>query len=158
MQLVSTNFAKTLVCKREYDVILWPHKLHISSSNDHHMPLLNTRIGRRGHTIKQSPRASPDLCTPLRRVKPQLKHCPRQYSLCHILLHERKKKLTTVPWRSLEAPSSTTQRHFYPRLKFFEANTKGNCLFHWYPIICINLFWSRFFWVCQQRWLEKKRL
>ena len=44
MHVVSTNFAKPLVCKREYDVILWHHKQRIPSNNDHHTPLLNTRI------------------------------------------------------------------------------------------------------------------
>jgi len=46
MQVVSTNFAKTLVCKCQYDVILWHHKHRLSSNNDHHgpTPLLNTRI------------------------------------------------------------------------------------------------------------------
>jgi len=42
MHIVSTNLAKTLVCKREYHVILWRHKQRISSNNDHHTPLLNT--------------------------------------------------------------------------------------------------------------------
>jgi len=42
MYVVSTNFAKTLFCKYEYNVILWRHKLRISSNNDHHTPLLNT--------------------------------------------------------------------------------------------------------------------
>jgi len=42
--VVSTNFAKTLVCKRECGVILCRHKQRISSNNDHHTPLLNTRI------------------------------------------------------------------------------------------------------------------
>jgi len=42
MHVVSTNFAKTLVCKREYDVMLRRHKQRISSN--HHTPLLNTRI------------------------------------------------------------------------------------------------------------------
>ena len=32
MHVVSTNFAKTLVYKREYDVILWCHKQRISSN------------------------------------------------------------------------------------------------------------------------------
>jgi len=44
MHVVSTNFAKMLVCKREYDVVLWRHKLRISSKNDQYTPLLNTRI------------------------------------------------------------------------------------------------------------------
>ena len=44
MHVVSTNFAKTLICKREYDVILWRHKQRISNNNDHYTPLLNTRI------------------------------------------------------------------------------------------------------------------
>ena len=35
------------------------------SINDHHTPLLNTTVEFGGHTIKLSPRASPDLCTPL---------------------------------------------------------------------------------------------
>ena len=50
MHVVSTNFAKTLVCKREYDVILWRHKQCISSNNGHHRPtpLLNTRIWQGG--------------------------------------------------------------------------------------------------------------
>jgi len=42
MYVVSTNLAQTLVCKREYNVILWRHKQSISSNNDHHAPLLNT--------------------------------------------------------------------------------------------------------------------
>ena len=52
-----------VVWKREYNVIFWRHKQRISSNHDHHTPLLNTRIGR-GRTTKQSPWASPDLCTP----------------------------------------------------------------------------------------------
>jgi len=44
LHVVSTNFARILDCKREYDVILWRHKQRISSNNDHHTPLLNTRI------------------------------------------------------------------------------------------------------------------
>ena len=48
MLVVSTNFAKTLVCKREYDVILWRHKQRVSSNNDHHMPLLHTRTWQGG--------------------------------------------------------------------------------------------------------------
>jgi len=32
------------VCKREYDVILWRNKQCMSSNNDYHTPLLNTRI------------------------------------------------------------------------------------------------------------------
>jgi len=44
MHVMSTNFAKTLVCKREYDVILWRHKQRVSSKNDQHTPLLYTRI------------------------------------------------------------------------------------------------------------------
>ena len=44
VQVVTTIFAKTLVCKCEYDVILWRHKQRISSNNDHHTQLLNTRI------------------------------------------------------------------------------------------------------------------
>jgi len=44
MHIASTNFTKTLVCKRKYDVILWLHIQRISSNNDHHTPLRNTRI------------------------------------------------------------------------------------------------------------------
>jgi len=44
MHVVSTNFAKTLFCKREIDVIVWRHKQRIFSNNDHHSPLFNTRI------------------------------------------------------------------------------------------------------------------
>jgi len=43
MHVVSTNFAKMLICKREYDVILWRHKQHLSSNNCHYTPLLNIR-------------------------------------------------------------------------------------------------------------------
>jgi len=46
MHIVSTNLAKTLVCKREYDVILWHNKQRISSNIDHHTPLLNTTFWR----------------------------------------------------------------------------------------------------------------
>ena len=42
--LCETNFAKTLVCERECNDMLWHHKQRISSNNDHHTPLLNTRI------------------------------------------------------------------------------------------------------------------
>jgi len=48
MHVVSTNFAKTLVCKRENDVILWRQKECIFSTNDHHSPLFNTRIWKGG--------------------------------------------------------------------------------------------------------------
>jgi len=48
MYVVSTNFAKTLICKREYDVILWRHKQRISNNNDHKTPLFNTRIWKAG--------------------------------------------------------------------------------------------------------------
>jgi len=48
MHVVSTNFAKTLICKREYDVILWRHKERISNNNDHYTPMLNTRIWKGG--------------------------------------------------------------------------------------------------------------
>jgi len=41
---MSTNFAKTLVANVIYDVILWRYKQRISSNNDHHAPLLNTKI------------------------------------------------------------------------------------------------------------------
>jgi len=34
MHVVSTNFAKTLVSKREYDVIFWGHQHRISTIND----------------------------------------------------------------------------------------------------------------------------
>jgi len=40
--LCQQNIAKTLVCKREYDVILWRHKQRISTNHHHHTPLLNT--------------------------------------------------------------------------------------------------------------------
>jgi len=33
-----------LVLKRECEITLWCHKQHIYSNNDHHMPLLNTKI------------------------------------------------------------------------------------------------------------------
>jgi len=36
---MSTNFAKTLVWKHEYDVKLWRHKQRTPNTNDHHMPL-----------------------------------------------------------------------------------------------------------------------
>jgi len=61
-------------CKPEYDVILWRHKRLISSNNDHHMPLLNIVEFARGHPIKQSPRASPDLCTPLSHLQHRDRH------------------------------------------------------------------------------------
>jgi len=44
MQIALTNFAKTLVCTRKYDIILKRCKQRISSNNDHHTLLLNTRI------------------------------------------------------------------------------------------------------------------
>jgi len=36
---MSTNFAKTLVWKHEYDVKLWRHKQRTPNTNDHSMPL-----------------------------------------------------------------------------------------------------------------------
>jgi len=39
MHIMSTNFAKRLVWKHEYDVKLWRHKQHTANTNDHHMPL-----------------------------------------------------------------------------------------------------------------------
>jgi len=39
MPIVSTNFAKTLVWKHEYDVQLWHHEQWTRNKNDHHMPL-----------------------------------------------------------------------------------------------------------------------
>ena len=36
---MSTNFAKTLVWKHEYDVNLWHHKQRTPNTNDHHVPL-----------------------------------------------------------------------------------------------------------------------
>ena len=44
MQVVSTNFAKKLVCKCEYYVILWRHKQRVYSNNNHYTPLFNTRF------------------------------------------------------------------------------------------------------------------
>jgi len=40
--ILSTNFAKTLVRKHEYDVKLWRHKHRTPQANDHHMPLNET--------------------------------------------------------------------------------------------------------------------
>jgi len=48
MHVVSTHFAKIMICKREYDVILWRHRQRISNNNDHYTPLLNTRIWKGG--------------------------------------------------------------------------------------------------------------
>ena len=39
MHIVSTDFAKTLVWKHEYDVKLWRHKQYTPNINDHHMTL-----------------------------------------------------------------------------------------------------------------------
>ena len=39
MHIISTNFAKRLVWKHEYDVKLWHHKQPTPNTNDHHMPL-----------------------------------------------------------------------------------------------------------------------
>ena len=36
---MSTNFAKTLVWKQDYDVILWRHKQRTPNTNDYPMPL-----------------------------------------------------------------------------------------------------------------------
>jgi len=40
---MSTNFAKTLVWKQDYDVILWRHKQRTPNTNDYPMPLNETR-------------------------------------------------------------------------------------------------------------------
>jgi len=42
--LCVNKLRQNLGCKPEYDVILWRHKHRISSNNDHHTPLLNTRL------------------------------------------------------------------------------------------------------------------
>ena len=39
---MSTNFAKTLVWKQDYDVILWRHKQRTPNTNDYPMPLNET--------------------------------------------------------------------------------------------------------------------
>jgi len=39
MPIMSTNFAKTLVWKHEYDVKLWRHKKRTPNTNDHHLSL-----------------------------------------------------------------------------------------------------------------------
>jgi len=39
---MSTNFAKTLVWKQDYDVKLWRHKQHTPNTNDYPMPLNET--------------------------------------------------------------------------------------------------------------------
>jgi len=39
---MSTNFAKTLVWKQDYDVILWRHKQPTPNTNDYPMPLNET--------------------------------------------------------------------------------------------------------------------
>jgi len=38
MHVVSRNFAKMLIYKREYGVILWRHKGLISNNSNHHTP------------------------------------------------------------------------------------------------------------------------
>jgi len=48
MHVVSTNFAKALVCKREYDIILWRRKQGISSNNGRHTPLCSIQEFSRG--------------------------------------------------------------------------------------------------------------
>jgi len=65
VQVVSTNFAKTLVanlnmtsCCDVTNNSLYP----VTMTTIRHCSILG--FGR-GHPIKQSPRASPDLCTPL---------------------------------------------------------------------------------------------
>jgi len=60
---VPKTFAKTLVCKREYDVALWRQNsvLPVKMTTTGHSLILE--FGR-GHGIKQSSRASPHLCTP----------------------------------------------------------------------------------------------
>ena len=42
MHIMSTNFAKTLVWKHEYDVKLLRHKQGTPNTNDHHVPLNGT--------------------------------------------------------------------------------------------------------------------
>ena len=55
----------TLVCKHECDVILWPHKLRMSVKTTTIRYCSVLQFGGVAYTIKQSPRASSDLCTPL---------------------------------------------------------------------------------------------
>jgi len=42
MRIMSTNFAKTLVWKHEYDIKLLRHKYRTPQTNDHHMSLNET--------------------------------------------------------------------------------------------------------------------
>jgi len=42
MHNISTNFAKMLVWKDEYDIKLWRHKEWTANTNDHHIPLIET--------------------------------------------------------------------------------------------------------------------
>jgi len=44
MHVVSTNFTKTLVRKRELDITLRSQHQRISQASNHHKLLLNTRI------------------------------------------------------------------------------------------------------------------
>jgi len=56
---MSTNVAKTLVWKHEYDVKWWRHKQRTPNTNDHHMPLIETlavKIFCRRHWSQQTGR------------------------------------------------------------------------------------------------------
>jgi len=44
MHVVSTNLAKELFCKRQYDVMLWRHTQLICSNNGNRTPLLKAKI------------------------------------------------------------------------------------------------------------------
>ena len=54
---MSTNFAKTLVWKQDYDVILWRHKQRTPNTNDYPMPLNETppwKVSAYGTARKQT--------------------------------------------------------------------------------------------------------
>jgi len=52
MHIVSTNFAKTLDWKREFNIAVWRHKQRIPSNNDRQTPLVKLRIFKVGHREK----------------------------------------------------------------------------------------------------------
>ena len=55
MHIMSTNFAKTLIWKHEYDVKVWRHKQRTPNANDHHMPL-NEKPPMKIFCVRHSPK------------------------------------------------------------------------------------------------------
>ena len=92
MHIRSTNFARTVVWKHEYDVKLWRHKDREPQTNDHHMPLNETPHENFLRTPLSSSiyqlLASRNPCTEDKRIVPQTRAQIRSLYECCSPGHE----------------------------------------------------------------------